>query len=574
MIDTGKPTVLHVLHSWGGGVDYFAKDLQAGDRHRRHVFLKSHSRDSLPPYGKELCLYEELDREPLACWHLSTPIEDTVLHSPEVVAILDSVIEKWAIGAVIVSSLIGHSLDVLRTGLPTALAVHDVYPFWPVLHDVDSGDHSLDHLAKSLRDSAENSIFAVHSAEYWIAIRNELISTLRQNDIVCISPSQFAKTRVCRIVPRLNDAKWQILPHGMAVPKALGFESQSPPGVLRVLVPGHINGGKGELLLEKLLQDFPERVGLVLLGSAHLSDKFRCPGVEAIADYPREQLAEFVARIKPDIALLASTVPETYGYVLSEMLQLGVPVICSDIGAYAERGSHLPGVTLVEPTASGFLQALVSLRDDSSLLSKQKENLPVVFPGLQQMADAWAAALPANPPCWRFEFTDDPAINAEVNMNLQLTHITEILKAVHNATERNTQTGQAALASIDRQQAGIEGMLDTLNNQSQQLIAALEKLNEMEAAIANKNKEIAGLTTHVDELKNAFKEQALLSKEQEVSFTSALEKIRLDFEARLTQLCDSADKANRELQDRMESLGEELAVMQSKRGWRFLNFYK
>lgn len=573
LIDSGKPVVLHVLHSWGGGVDYFAKDLQAGDRHRKHYFLKSHSRDSLPPYGKELCLYEALDREPVASWHLSEPVMDTDLHSPEVAAILQSILEKWAVGAVIVSSLIGHSLDVLGTGLPTALAVHDVYPFWPLLHDANSDDHSIDHLKQSLHENGDGNIFAAHPAEYWIAIRDELISIIRQKEIVCISPSVFAKTRVCRIDSRLNDAKWHVVPHGIREQAKPEVASPQQVGKLKVLVPGHINGGKGELLLGELIPVLPEGIELVLLGSAHLSEKFSGENIVTIADYPREQLAEYVARISPDIAMLASTVPETYGYVLSEMLQLGVPVICANIGAYAERGAQLPGMTLVSPERDSFLNALTGFRDNPERLSTQKENLPVVFPDLQHMADAWAAILPANPPRWCFEFTDDPAIDAEVKMNLQLTHITEILKAVHDATEKNTQSGQAALESINRQQAGIDSVLETLGIQGQQMIAILEKQNEMEAAIAKKNKEIAWLTTHADELKNAFQEQLLLSKEQEKSFAAVLEKMQSEYESRLTQLGNSADEANAELQAGLKLLDDELAAMKSKRAWRFFHFF-
>jgi len=259
--------------------------------------------------------------------------------------------------------------------------------------------------------------------------------------------------------------------------------------------------------------------------------------------------------------------------VLSEMLQLGVPVICANIGAYAERGAQLPGMTLVSPERDSFLNALTGFRDNPERLSTQKENLPVVFPDLQHMADAWAAILPANPPRWCFEFTDDPAIDAEVKMNLQLTHITEILKAVHDATEKNTQSGQAALESISRQQAGIHSVLETLGIQGQQMIAILEKQNEMEAAIAKKNKEIAWLTTHADELKNAFQEQLLLSKEQEKSFAAALEKMQSEYESRLTQLANSADEANAELQAGLKLLDDELAAMKSKRAWRFFHFF-
>ena len=165
--DNEKPSILHVLHSWGGGIDFFAKDLKKGDLDRNHFFLKSHSRDNAAPFGKELCLYHSLEEEPVAQWFLAEQIADTQIESNEVARILKSIIERWAIGAVLVSSLIGHSLDVLDTGLPTALAIHDVYPFWPLLHDSNLEDTSKEYLAEALESQRQDIIFQPHSAPYW-----------------------------------------------------------------------------------------------------------------------------------------------------------------------------------------------------------------------------------------------------------------------------------------------------------------------------------------------------------------------------------------------------------------------
>jgi len=67
---------------------------------------------------------------------LAEPIADTAIASPEVAAMLAQVIADWGVGAVLVSSVVGHSLDVLRTGLPTTWCAHDAFPFWPLLHDL------------------------------------------------------------------------------------------------------------------------------------------------------------------------------------------------------------------------------------------------------------------------------------------------------------------------------------------------------------------------------------------------------------------------------------------------------
>ena len=551
-----KPSILHVLHSWGGGIGFFAKDLQAGDVNRTHFFLKSHARDNLPPFGKELCLYSNLDGDPLATWHLSAPILDTDLHSIEVVRILDSIIEKWAVGAVVVSSLIGHALDVLKTGLPTALAVHDVYPFWPLLHDASNDDYSIEYLRRSLSESKTMNVFARHEAEHWLAIRDELISTIRQNNISCISPSAFAKERVCGIDPRLRDARWSIVPHGITeTGKIYERVTNRKPGNLKVLVPGHINGGKGELLLKELVPNLPDGIELVLLGSAHLSNQFASANVKAIDYYEREDLGNLIDTIEPDIAMLASTVPETYGYVLSEMLQLGIPVICSNLGAYAERGKYLPGVTLVEANAVSFLEALLRFRDDHTLLSEQIRGLPYSFPDLNEVANIWAQELPAKAPQWLFEFTDDPDIEAEVKMNLQLKHHAGLLKAVYAVIEKNTQSGNDALNTINIQQSNIETLLESIDIQRRQLTTVLAKQNELEVVLSGKSEEIALLTNNAIELKNTIQGHAALIAEQQKDFKQEIEKLQSESESRIS------------------AMNAVLADMQSKRGWRIIKFF-
>lgn len=577
-----RQTVLHVLHSWGGGIDFFAKDLQAGDKRRNHFFLKSHSRNNLPPFGKELCLYKNLDDQPLATWHLTAPIMDTDLYSSEALGILQSIIEKWTIGAIVVSSLIGHSLDVLKTGLPTALAIHDVYPFWPLLHDANSDDYSIEYLRRALVESETMNVFARHEADYWLAIRDELISTVLVNKITCISPSVFAKERVCRIDNRLKDANWLVVPHGIGlVARASEVHDVENSGNLKVLVPGHINGGKGELLLKELIPNLPDGIELVLLGSAHLSSHFIFENVMTIDHYRREELGDLVGTIRPDIAMLPSLVPETYGYVLSEMLQLGVPVICSNVGAYAERAQHLPGVTVVEPMAQSFLEALIDFRDNPELLSKQRESLPFVFPGLQEMANAWASALPANPPQWVFDFTEDPNIEAEVKMNLQLTHHAQLLKAVYATTEKNTQSRSEALDAINKQQSNIESLLESVNKQGLQLTALLAEQNQLTLALSSKNKEIAWLTSHADEMKNAFQEQALIVTAQAKSFRREIEQLQMESESRISVISELANEERinfntqlSELQARLSAMNGELTDMQSKRVWRIIRFFR
>ena len=130
-----KPVILHVLHGWGGGSERFVRDLAATDRTRHHLVLVARGNFERRRYGETLELLDNaLSQPPLRQLHLSDPIPSTRLADRTYRAFLDAIVRDFGVDAIIVSSLIGHSLDALRTGLPITYVVHDCYPLWPLLH--------------------------------------------------------------------------------------------------------------------------------------------------------------------------------------------------------------------------------------------------------------------------------------------------------------------------------------------------------------------------------------------------------------------------------------------------------
>lgn len=399
--DLAKPAVLHVLHCWGGGIERFTRDLANADTQRRHLFLVAHNDHDLPPFGRRLALYADLDAAPLREWPLAAPISATAIRSVEVEALLKALIPEWGIGAILVSSLIGHSLDVLRTGLPTAWCTHDAYPVWPLLHERrDARRVQLDRdcLQQTLDACDESWLFEQRDAGVWWSLRQAFLSALHQHSVTLVAPSEFARARLVAMAPELAAAPWQHIEHGIAPFSTLAgeFPQRTATTPLRVLVPGRINGDKGERLLAELVPVLPEGIELILLGCGHAGERFLGQrGVHLCKDYQRDELPAWIARLAPDLALLPSTVPETFSYVLSEMQALGLPVLCGNAGAYAERIGA--GGWCVDGNAAAIAAKLQALRDHRSQLT-QAPAAPPHANSLDRMARQWGEALRAAHP--------------------------------------------------------------------------------------------------------------------------------------------------------------------------------
>ena len=395
------PVLLHVLHDWGGGVERFARDLAAADGARQHLRLVARGDEHFQPHGRRLHLHLGLDSPAVRTWTLASPIGTTAVQSDEVAAILATIIAEWGVGSVLVSSLIGHSLDVLRTGLPTALCVHDNYPAWPLLHDPrDPATQPFDvgALAEGLAQAAPGSVLAGADAATWWSLRSAFLETLRAAKVTLVAPSEFARRRVCGIAPDLQSLPWRVVPHGLAPlpsPLAGGAPAGGAGRPLRVLVPGRLEGGKGELLLAPMLASLPAGVELILLGSGNAGARFEGkPNVQVHREYERDDLPAWIAKLSPDLALLPSTVPETFSYVLSEMLALRVPVLCASPGAPAERLVASGGGWVVAAAPVDVNRRLAHLAAHRDEIAAMAARPAPVQASLETMAAGWREVLP------------------------------------------------------------------------------------------------------------------------------------------------------------------------------------
>lgn len=394
----GKPVLLHALHGWGGGSERFVGDLIESDLHAHHLLLQAVSAPDRRLTGVALALRLRPGGSALREQPLAAPIAATALHSRECADFLSAVCVDYGVGGVLVSSLIGLSLDLLRSGLPTAVVCHDYHPLWPSLH-ADFGAAGFDGSESALRacvaSQGADYPFGERRAEAWLALRAAYIEALLKARARLIAPTRTVLGNYLRLAPALAELPQQCIPHGIEpwAPPLPTPASRAGRARLRVLVPGRINGGKGEHLLADLIPRLPEQVELVLLGCGATGMRFfGADRVHVLLDYRRDELPARVAELAPDLALLPASVAETFSYTLSELRLLGLPVLATRLGSYVERIQHGRDGLLVEPDAGAIARALEFIARTPAALASLRAQ-PVAVQSLADMAAAYAEAL-------------------------------------------------------------------------------------------------------------------------------------------------------------------------------------
>jgi GT2 family glycosyltransferase len=379
---TAKAVTLHVTHSWGGGVARWAESFIEADQAGLNLQLRAEGPQRGAGCGQRLALYLGSRLEaPLASWWLQPPILSSAAEHPDYRAILHEVLERYGIGRVVVSSLIGHSLEVLATGLPTLQVLHDYYPRWPLL-GVHPGPYLEDGAAVSLkRPLAEHTPqveLSDRDAAAWEQLGDRWRETVLAQRVHVVAPSRSVVELLRRLDPAWSAVDVELIPHGL--PPLPGSTEIIPKdredGRIRLVIPGRIQTGKGQRLLQEALPQLTRYARICLLGAGPSGSVFfGHPDIDVIIQYRREDLRELLATIGPHVAGLLSVVPETFSYTLSEMQQLHVPVVATRVGSFAERISDGETGWLIEPEASSLVARIRELSTNRGQIDRVRQRL-------------------------------------------------------------------------------------------------------------------------------------------------------------------------------------------------------
>jgi len=268
-------------------------------------------------------------------------------------------------------------------GIPVVFSFHDFYAACPTVKLLDAeGNFCGGHCTTG----AEDCVPELWAAPTMPPLRDRFVhrwrAMLEEALHLCdafVTTSPFARDLMVETFPMLASRDLRVIPHGRDFARFHALAAE--PGIgecLRVLVPGHILAGKGGHLIAAMAAlDAGQDVEFHVLGAVDAALRNPMPGVVLHGPYQRDAFATHVAEIRPHLAAILSTWPETYCHTLTECWAAGVPVIGTALGAVGERIGAAGGGWLVgrDTPAAEILALLHHLKRDANEVRKQREQV-------------------------------------------------------------------------------------------------------------------------------------------------------------------------------------------------------
>jgi GT2 family glycosyltransferase/glycosyltransferase involved in cell wall biosynthesis len=487
---------LHVIHDLGGGSAKWLADFARADAASVNLVLRSFTHDDHA--GGGVALYANpFDEEPLAAWTFREEIAAVAVAHEEYRAALHETLRAHGVGQIFVSSLIGHSLDALATDLPTVIVAHDYFPYCPSINLYFDGPCARcddARMAECAEGNPRFNPFVDFGGAERARVRRRYLELIRRPNLLVTAPSRSVAENLRRLDPAFAGISIAEVPHGYGDP--LATLAGPEPGAaerLRIVVLGQLSVAKGVELLKEAVDDITRFAELHLVGCRELGEMFRfLPHVHVLSHYRPDELAGHMASINPHVGVLASIVPETFSYALSELMMLGIPPLATRMGSFEARIEERVTGYLFEPDAGSLVAALRRIDADRAGLARVRANLrahrerspeAMVADYERIVSAAPAGARPPAPAGAMAGPASSQAVTVasmwkEVKrVNLQLAIVSEARAREHQQLERRATDAERALAERTYALLEREGQLLERERQVEHVSALLHARN-------------------------------------------------------------------------------------------------
>jgi glycosyltransferase involved in cell wall biosynthesis len=369
------------MHSWGGGLERWVQDYCRDDTTRTNLVLKSIGTPGLP--GQRLAFYQHIDeQEPTRFWDFTFPINSTCVTHDEYRYALEEIIKDFNVQGIIISSFIGHSLDILDTGLETIVICHDYYPFCPAINiyfNQVCTKCNFSHLQRCFNENKLNNYFPRTYASDWINIRKHFLDLVLHYQIPLVVPSSSVKHHLIELEPAFKEVNFIEINHGLKLkvnPLPINIKNFKTSKI-KILILGRLTAHKGIDLLKEFYKEILDIADIYLLGCGEEGLFFEgIREIQIVAEkYDLVDLPNYVEKISPNLGLLLSVWPETFCYTLSELMVLGIPPLATKLGGFKDRIKDGINGFLVAPEKEALIQKIKELFQQRELLLKVAANL-------------------------------------------------------------------------------------------------------------------------------------------------------------------------------------------------------
>ncbi|CAK7007703.1 MAG: hypothetical protein DELT_00312 [Desulfovibrio sp.] len=210
-------------------------------------------------------------------------------------------------------------------------------------------------LAQSFMREAFGSDFSLSS---WRSVWDAFLGNARRVTF----PSEAARRIFLRAFSG-EGKRLTVIPHEPLVPALSSLTQNASP--MHIVVVGQITVPKGAKIVRDLALLLRERdiaARMTLVGSLAAPGVTLPDSVTVTGPYEKEKLGEILQDIGATVGLMPSVWPETFNYVCQELMQLGLPLVCFDLGAPADRVRNWErGAVARDVSAEAALDALLGL---------------------------------------------------------------------------------------------------------------------------------------------------------------------------------------------------------------------
>lgn len=200
------------------------------------------------------------------------------------------------------------------------------------------------------------SLFTERDISKWRAIWGSFLAVA--DEIITFSNS--TAQLLMKAYPQIESSQISIKPH--KVEYLTGEIAQiTHTSSLRIGVVGQIGFHKGAAFIQQLSREIKRRgvdIKIVVIGSIEVSCEPSI--VSQTGPYGYDELPSLINASGANVMLFPSIWPETFSYVVQELMNMNLPVASFNFGAPAERMASYPkGLVLVSMDAASVLDELI-----------------------------------------------------------------------------------------------------------------------------------------------------------------------------------------------------------------------